>query len=96
MEPAEVLATGGRLDLNRATRAELELLPGIGPSRARAMLRDRELRGDFRCLEDIQRVKGLGPAAVRRLRGLAKGSLEDRCEAADPLPVRAARQPCCP
>ncbi len=65
--------TGGgpkRLDLNRASAGELEALPGIGPARARAIVRWREEHGRFRSVEDLLEVSGIGPATLDRLRPL--------------------------
>jgi competence ComEA-like helix-hairpin-helix protein len=50
------------IDLNRAEREELALLPGIGPSLANEIVKDREAKGPFLRLSDLERVKGLGPA----------------------------------
>ncbi len=60
-----------RLNLNDASLEELETLPGIGPARARAILRWREERGFFRELEELLEVPGIGPATIERLRPLA-------------------------
>ena len=59
-----------RLDVNRATAEELERLPGIGPERAGAIVEDREEGGDYMQLEDLLRVRGIGPATLERLRTL--------------------------
>ncbi len=56
-----------RLDLNAATDAELTLLPTIGPKRAAAIVGNREARGPFASLDDLQRVHGVGPRTVLRL-----------------------------
>jgi competence protein ComEA len=58
----------GRVDLNRATAAELETLPGIGPSRAAAIVRHREEHGPFRVPGDLREVTGIGE---RTFQGLA-------------------------
>ncbi|HEX9581021.1 MAG TPA: helix-hairpin-helix domain-containing protein [Gemmatimonadales bacterium] len=55
--------------LNTATVAELAQLPGIGPTRAAAIVADRKARGPYRRPEDLQRVPGIGPATVARLKG---------------------------
>ncbi|NIR46565.1 MAG: hypothetical protein GWN99_19145 [Gemmatimonadetes bacterium] len=68
--PAE-RRSGAPLDLNRASAADLESLPGIGPVRARAIVRWREARGPFRNFEDLLEVPGIGPATVARLRSLS-------------------------
>lgn len=57
-----------RLDLNRATAGELMALPGIGEKRARAITAWREANGPFRCVEDLEKVRGIGPATLARLR----------------------------
>jgi len=56
-----------RVAVNRATAAELEALPGIGPALARAIVEERARGGPFRSAADLARVPGIGPALVRRL-----------------------------
>jgi competence ComEA-like helix-hairpin-helix protein len=56
------------LNLNSATAAELDALPGIGPAKAAAILQYRERHGPFAAVEDLARVPGFGVAAVARLR----------------------------
>lgn len=60
----------GGLDLNRATARELESLPGIGETRARAIVRWREEHGSFRNFEALLQVPGVGPATLERLRSM--------------------------
>lgn len=60
---------GRPLDLNRATEAELEGLPGIGPGLAAAIVRWRDREGPFRRPEDLLRVPGVGPARLAAVRG---------------------------
>lgn len=57
---AEQHALGGKLDINRATAAELDSLKGIGPSKAQAIIEDREKNGRFTTIDDLLRVKGIG------------------------------------
>ena len=64
------LSPSSPLDLNRATREELEGLPGIGPALASRILESRTQEGPFLAPEDLTRVSGIGPATLRRLRGL--------------------------
>jgi competence protein ComEA len=59
-----------RLNLNRAGPAELDALPGIGPSKAAAILRYREQHGPFGSVDELERVPGFGAAAVARLRAM--------------------------
>ena len=62
------LRADGRSILHRAPEAELRSLPGIGKSRARAIVDHRERVGRFRRLEDLLRVKGIGPRRLAALR----------------------------
>ena len=56
-----------RLDINRASARELELLPGIGPSRAMRLVKARRERGGFRSLRELDDDSLLGPGASERL-----------------------------
>jgi competence protein ComEA len=56
------------LDINSATAAELDALPGVGPAKAAAILQYREQHGPFTAVEELARVRGFGVAAVARLR----------------------------
>lgn len=68
--PAPQPGVAGLVDLNTADETALDALPGIGPARARAILKYREANGPFRAMQDLARVPGLGPAALSRLREL--------------------------
>lgn len=57
-----------QVDLNEAPWPELALLPGIGPQLARRIVADRQVRGPFRDVEDLRRVKGIGPVTLERIR----------------------------
>ena len=56
-----------RININEAGVEELVRLPGIGPTRARAIIEERSKR-KFRRIEDILRVRGIGRKTFRRLR----------------------------
>ncbi len=64
---ARPLLDGERIDPNFADEADLRRLPGIGPSKAAAIVRDRREHGPFRTLEELERIPGLGPKTVSRL-----------------------------
>lgn len=53
-------STGGLVNLNTATQAELETLPGIGPSMATAILEQRSSVGRFTSIEELKSVRGIG------------------------------------
>lgn len=63
-------ADGGRpyqVDINSAGQAELEQLPGIGPTLAQRIIADREIHGPFRSPEDLGRVAGIGDKKLAQL-----------------------------
>jgi competence protein ComEA len=55
------------VELNSATLQDLTQLPGVGPSRAQAILDLRTRMGGFKKVEDIMRVKGIGRKTFRKL-----------------------------
>ena len=57
-----------RIDLNRADRAELLQLPGVGPALAERIEAYRRENRGFRSVEDLRHVRGVGPATLARLR----------------------------
>jgi competence protein ComEA len=63
-------AEGGLLNLNTATAAQLEELPGIGPALAEAILTERQRRGGFRNINELRQVRGIGEARFADLRAL--------------------------
>jgi len=56
-----------RIAVNTASAVELEALPGVGPALAAAIVEERRKGGPFRSAEDLTRVRGIGPALVRRV-----------------------------
>ena len=64
LPPASVrVALGLRLPLNRATESELARLPGVGAVAARALVQARP----FRSWDEVDAVRGVGPARLRTL-----------------------------
>ncbi|MBD3367287.1 MAG: hypothetical protein GF405_03795 [Candidatus Eisenbacteria bacterium] len=59
---------GCMIELNAAEPELLEELPGIGPVRAREIVRLREERGGFRSVDDLIDVRGIGPVTLERVR----------------------------
>ena len=62
--------SAGLLDLNCATQAQLEALPGIGPVLARRILETRDQLGGFQSLEELLEVPGIGPGRFEQIRRL--------------------------
>ena len=60
----QLLALGVKLDVNSASAAELEALPGIGPTIARRIVADRP----YRSVAELRRVSGIGVARLAGLR----------------------------
>ena len=57
-----------QLDVNRATWMEWTLLEGIGETLAKRIVADREERGPFKTVEEVRRVRGIGPKTWERIR----------------------------
>lgn len=66
--PAPRQAFVGTLNVNTASAHELEALPGIGPALAVRIVDDRTEHGPFKSIEDLDRVRGIGPKTLERLR----------------------------
>src|SRR5215208_2712392 len=66
------------VDVDLASAAELERLPGIGPALARRIVADRDSLGPFGSLLALQRVRGVGPALAARIERHVTFSLSPR------------------
>ncbi len=66
-----------RLDINRATWVEWVQMDGIGETLGRRIVEDRETNGPFRSIDDIQRVKGIGPITLEKMRPWLRISKDD-------------------
>jgi competence protein ComEA len=64
----ERLMTGMPIDLGSATPEDLAGVPGLSPRLGIEIARDRAQRGPFRAVDDLIRVRGIGPSRLARAR----------------------------
>jgi competence protein ComEA len=57
------------VNINTATESELDSLPGVGPTKAKAIVDYRKANGNFKSIEDIKNVKGIGDKTFEDLKG---------------------------
>ncbi|HEY4129601.1 MAG TPA: helix-hairpin-helix domain-containing protein [Gemmatimonadaceae bacterium] len=58
---------GKRLDLDVATAAQIDSLPGVAPGMAKRIVADRLMRGPFLSMNGLRRVSGVGPLFIQRI-----------------------------
>ena len=69
-EPEVVTSTTELININTASLAELDTLPGIGSTNGQAIIDYRELNGPFINTEDIINVRGIGSGTYERIKDL--------------------------
>jgi len=77
------------VNVNNATWVEWMQLEGIGETMAHRIVADRETNGPFRSIEDLQRVDGIGPTTLDRIRDSLTISHEP-AERSEPQSTRTA------
>jgi len=60
--------TKGKVDINEATLADLDSIPGIGPVIAQRIIDHRNSSGNFKRVEDIKEVKGIGEKTFEKIK----------------------------
>lgn len=65
MQPS---TAAGAVNINRATGSTLETLPGIGPATAKKIIAYRNEHGPFTQIEDLTKVKSIGPKKLEHIR----------------------------
>ncbi|MBM4263904.1 MAG: helix-hairpin-helix domain-containing protein [Deltaproteobacteria bacterium] len=56
------------VNINTANVDELKALKGIGETRAKDIIEYRKKNGDFKTIEDLEKVKGIGPGTMKQIR----------------------------
>jgi competence ComEA-like helix-hairpin-helix protein len=88
----------GLININTADEAALESLPGIGSTKAEAVIAYRQAHGDFATISDIQNVSGIGPSTYAEIESLITvdaaedGTEEPESPAASTSPPAPAQQ----
>ncbi|WP_342541146.1 helix-hairpin-helix domain-containing protein [Heyndrickxia sp. FSL K6-6286] len=58
----------GKVNINSANKDQLQTIPGIGPSKADAIIEYREQKGEFKKIEEIKNVTGIGEKTYEKLK----------------------------
>lgn len=61
-------SSDGKVNINQADSTLLQTLPGIGPSKAEAIIEYRETNGPFKMIEDIMNISGIGEKTFEKLK----------------------------
>ncbi|MEN8701062.1 helix-hairpin-helix domain-containing protein [Bacillus infantis] len=76
IEPAQTISADsgedGMVNINSAGSEELQDIPGIGPSKAAAIIEYRETEGPFQSLEDLMQISGIGEKTFEKLKSYIK------------------------
>ena len=73
-----------QININTATKEQLSGLKGVGPAKAEAIVDYRTKNGPFKTVDDLEKVKGIGPATMKDIRGditVAAGKGADKADA---------------
>jgi competence protein ComEA len=73
---------GALVNLNTATQAQLETLPGVGAKAAERILEYRQKNGQFKKVEDLMNVKGIGEKSFLKLKPLLTVTDKDKASGA--------------
>lgn len=68
MSEAKGQQDSGKVNINGADEAEMQTLPGIGPSKAAAIIEHRNTNGPFKNIEDLKSISGIGDKTFEKLK----------------------------
>ena len=81
------------INLNTATSTELQQVPGIGPSTADKILKMRKSYGQFKSVDDLSAIKGIGPKRLEKMRKYLTVGKFAAAKKPPPTPTAAAHTP---
>jgi competence protein ComEA len=67
-KPKAAASAGAIVNLNTATAAELQTLPGVGASTAKLIIEHRQKSGGFKKIEELMNIKGIGEKSFLKLK----------------------------
>ena len=68
IETKETPLTSGKININTATKEELMTLPGIGESKANDIIKYREANGQFKSIEELTNINGIGENILAKIK----------------------------
>jgi competence protein ComEA len=74
--PKATAAATAQVNLNTATVAQLETLPGIGAATAKRIIEHRQKNGAFKKIEELMNIKGIGEKSFLKLKPLVTVTAE--------------------
>ncbi len=88
-------AAWAQININTATKEQLDGLKGIGPTKAQAIIDYRTKNGPFKTVDDLEKVPGIGPATMKDVRKditVAGGGAPAKAAKAEPKAEKAAKK----
>lgn len=58
----------GTVNINKATAPQLQTINGIGPTKAKEIIKYRKIHGPFKSVNELENVKGIGPKTVAKMK----------------------------